>query len=151
MVQRSFFFWLLMIAVSFALPCFAQKDDESQQVLALENAWNQSETRADARGLGLMLADGFIYTDVDGSVKNRAKWLSDVQNESLRYEQLANRDQVVHMYGGTAIVTGEYRERVVLKGKSVLRRGRFTDTWIKFSGVWKCVASQATLITGYAG
>ena len=53
----------------------------------------------------------------------------------------------MHVYGGTAIVTGVYRERVQLKGKSVVRRGRFTDTWVKQNGAWKCVASQVTLIT----
>ena len=148
MILRCFFGALLIASVFSDQPCFAQQNDESQQVIALENAWNQSEAKADISGLDLMLADGFVYTDVDGSVKNRAQWLSDVKKESLHYEQLANRDQVVHMYGNTALVTGEYREKVVLKGKTVLRRGRFTDTWIKLNGVWKCVASQATLIAG---
>ncbi len=32
------------------------------------------------------------------------------------------------------------------KGKPYTRRARFTDTWIKQNGQWKCVASQSTLI-----
>jgi len=148
MMKRYFTPVLLLAALAANAQSTQPQSEEAKQVLALENAWNQSEVKADTKGLDLLLADDFVYTDVDGSFKNRAQWLSDVQKESLRYEQLANRDQAARIYGSTAIVTGEYREKVQLKGKPVLRRGRFTDTWIKLNGTWKCVASQATLITG---
>ena len=44
------------------------------------------------------------------------------------------------------IVSGIYRETGTAKGKPYTRRARFTDTWIRQSGTWKCVASQSTLI-----
>ena len=69
--------------------------EDARQVTALENAWNQAEIKADASGLNLLLGDEFVYTDVDGSLKNRAQWLADVQKESLHYEQLGNQDQLV--------------------------------------------------------
>ncbi len=53
--------------------------------------------------------------------------------------------KTVYLYGNAAIVTGGYRAKIELKGKSVVRRGRFTDTWIRENGKWKCVASQSTL------
>ncbi len=139
---------LLLLTLASSAQRTKTEIEDARQVTALENAWNQAEIEADASGLSLLLGDEFVYTDVDGSLKNRAQWLADVQKESLHYEQLGNQDQVVHIYGNTAIVTGVYRERVHLKGKSVVRRGRFTDTWMKQNGAWKCVASQATLITG---
>ena len=138
---------LLLAAVVSSAQSSKPESEEARQVTALENAWNQAEIKADVSGLNLLLGDEFVYTDVDGSLKNRAQWLAAVHKEALRYEQLGNQDQVVHVYGGTAIVTGVYRERVQLKGKSVVRRGRFTDTWFKQNGTWKCVASQSTLIT----
>jgi ketosteroid isomerase-like protein len=52
----------------------------------------------------------------------------------------------VHVYGGAGVVTGVYRETGITKGKAYARRARFTDTWIKQDGQWKCVASQSTLI-----
>ena len=139
---------LLLLTLASSAQRTKTEIEDARQVTALENAWNQAEIKADASGLSLLLGDEFVYTDVDGSLKNRAQWLADVQKESLHYEQLGNQDQVVHIYGNTVIVTGVYRERVHLKGKSVVRRGRFTDTWMKQNGAWKCVASQATLITG---
>ena len=138
--------FLLLAALVSSAQTSKPGSEEARQVLALENAWNQAEVKADASGLNLLLGDEFVYTDVNGSFKNRAQWLADVQKEVLRYEQLGNQDQAVHIYGNAAVVTGIYRERVHLKGKSVVRRGRFTDTWVKQNGAWKCVASQATLV-----
>ena len=56
------------------------------------------------------------------------------------FQQLGNEDQ-------SGVVTGAYRERIRIMGKSVFRRGRFTDIWIYRNGRWECVASQATLMT----
>jgi hypothetical protein len=50
------------------------------------------------------------------------------------------------VYGDSAVVTGVYRVRGTDNGKTYLRRGRFTDTWISRNGTWVCVASQYTLI-----
>ena len=34
----------------------------------------------------------------------------------------------------------------ILSGKPFVHHGRFTDTWVKLNGEWKCVADQETLI-----
>jgi len=51
-----------------------------------------------------------------------------------------------YVYGTTGIVSGIYRETGTTKGKAYTRRARFTDTWVKRDGKWKCVASQSTMI-----
>lgn len=51
-----------------------------------------------------------------------------------------------HLYGGSAVVTGIYREKGVNHGKPYLRRGRFTDTWVYRDNTRVCVASPSTLI-----
>ena len=78
---------------------------------------------------------------------NKSQWLAHVKDEVDQYEQLGNSGMVVHVYGNAPVVTGEYREKIKVRGKAVVRSGRFTDTWIQQNGEWKCVASQATLIS----
>jgi ketosteroid isomerase-like protein len=63
------------------------------------------------------------------------------------YEQLGSSGMAVHLYGNVAVATGMYREKLTEKGKVVVHSGRFTDVWIQQNGEWKCVASQATLIS----
>ncbi len=112
--------------------------EKSRTVLALESAWNQAEVNHDAKALELLVADTFVYTDSEGSFMNRSRWLSHVKLGVDDCQQLSDEDRTAHLYGDTVVVTGAYRERIRIMGKSVVRRGRFTDTWIyrNIGNVW---------------
>lgn len=120
--------------------------DEYVRILSLENVWNEAEVKHDARALSMLLADTFEYTDSDGSFMNREQWLAHIDKEVDLYEQLGNSRVKIHLYGDVAIVNGEYREKLKVRGKIIVRNGRFTDTWILRKDEWKCVASQSTLM-----
>ena len=140
---------ILLLAASLLAGAQGARTDgeESRMILSLENAWSQAELTHDAHALDSLLGETFVYTDDNGSYMNRSQWLAHVKRLDDHYQQLGNEDQTVYLYGNAAVVTGAYREKIELKGKSVVRRGRFTDTWIRESGRWKCVASQSTLIS----
>ena len=125
----------------------AKADDEASRILGFENAWAQAEAIHDAKALEPLLAETFAYTDDDGGFMNKDQWLAHVSRGDDHYQQLANEDQSVKVYGDAAVVTGKYRARMEQNSKKVVLRGRFTDTWIKQNGTWKCVASQSTLIS----
>lgn len=125
----------------------AQADDEASRILSLESAWSQAEVAHDGHALEPLLASTFGYTDDDGSFMNKDQWLAHVSRGDDHYQQLANEDQSVKVYGDAAVVTGKYRAKLERAGKNLILHGRFTDTWIKQNGTWKCVASQSTLIT----
>ena len=140
---------LCCIVAAFSLPVHAQKTtlaNEVTRIISLETAWNGAEVNHDVRSLEMLIADTFVYTDSDGSFLYKDQWLAQVKNETEQYQQLANTDVAVVVYENAAVVTGQYREKIQIKGKWVTRTGRFTDTWIRRNGEWKCVASQATLI-----
>jgi ketosteroid isomerase-like protein len=122
------------------------EDNESARVVALENAWNQAEAHGDSHAVELLLAPSFVYTDDDGRFMDRASFLAEIQRSKHRYEQLTNEDQTVYRHKDVAVVTGIYREKLRVKGKLTVLRGRFTDTWIKDHREWLCIASQTTLI-----
>jgi ketosteroid isomerase-like protein len=133
-----------------ALLAMAQQQDEEAErtrILAPENAWNQAEEHKDAQALDGLLGSGLVYVDYDGSFMDKAQFMASVKAPSLHPEQITNESMTAHVYGDSAIVTGVYREKGVNKGKPYLRRGRFTDTWVKQNGTWVCVASQSTLIS----
>jgi hypothetical protein len=132
------------------LVCAAQSriaSDESATVFSLENIWNQAEVEHDAAAMRMLLADTFLNTDDDGTFMNKTQWLAHLDKGTDQYELLGNINMKADLYGDTAVVTGEYREKIKEKGKMVVHSGRFTDTWIRQSGQWKCVASQSTLIS----
>jgi ketosteroid isomerase-like protein len=136
------------LALALLLPAQDRHDlspDESL-LLTLEKAWNVAEETKDVRALDQLLSATLVYTDYDGSFMNKEQFLSSVKSATPDADQITNENVSVKMYGGSAIVTGVYHEKGTQKGKTISRRGRFTDSWVKENGTWLCVASQSTLI-----
>jgi ketosteroid isomerase-like protein len=132
---------MLACVVLCCLSLLARAEDKSR-IMALENSWNQAELHNDAHAVDLLLADDFVMTVADGYTMNKAQMLESVRDTSYHPDVLHSEKMDVHMYGDTAIVTGEYFEKGREKGKPFERRGRFTDTWIKLGGQWRCAASH---------
>ncbi len=139
---------LAIIAVVFTLPTQdrAKAADDETQLIQLERSWNQAEMGRDAGAIASLFDDTLVYVDYDGSLRNRSEYLRSVANPSSTPEHMYDEGMKVHVYSNAGVVSGVYRETGVTKGKPYTRRARFTDTWIKQSGQWKCVASQSTLI-----
>jgi len=139
----------LLLCLSLAIPAAAQSASEvdKSRILALENAWNQAEEHKDASALDALLADTLVYVDYDGTYMNKAQFMAAIKEPTLHPEQIVNEAMTAHIYNDSAVVTGIYHEKGISAGKPYLRRGRFTDTWVRVNGTWQCVASQSTLVT----
>ena len=139
---------LLLAALVLAVALHAQsaQDSDSARVLALETLWNQAEVAKDAAALDHLLADDFLYVDIDGSLQNKVKFLDGIKHPAERIEIIGNDSMKAHVYRDTVIVSGTYHEKGTLNGKAYSHRGRFTDTWIRQGSSWMCVASHSTLV-----
>jgi ketosteroid isomerase-like protein len=116
------------------------------QIRQLERAWNQAEAKQEVKEVSSLVADSLAYTDYDGSFMNKAEYLKWVAAPQQKADHLYDEGLSVQVYGDAAVVTGIYRESGTNKGKPYVIRSRYTDTWIKQGGVWRCVASHSTLI-----
>src|SRR5215470_2099145 len=131
-----------------ALPIQAanEADVDRGKLIALENAWNQAQMTKDVKAVEQLLAPMFIYTDYDGLVQDKKKFLDDLQDPAYRATSMINDDQQVFPYHNAAVVVGTYHTKGTYKGKAFEHRGRFTDTWMYQDGRWVCVASHISLI-----
>src|SRR6202021_719736 len=138
----------VILLAAICLTAAAQKgketNDQSERILTLENAWNQAEKNHDTKALTMLLGETFDFTDDDGRYMNKREWLAHITKEEDHFEVLGNSGMAVHQFGNVAVATGVYRSKM---GTGRLLSGRFTDVWIQKNGEWKCVASQATLIS----
>jgi ketosteroid isomerase-like protein len=126
----------------------ARPSGDEIQIRQLERAWNEAEARHDPAAVTNIVADTRTYIDFDGSVMNKAEYIQDVTKTAYQADHLYDEGLTVTVYGNAAVVVGIYRETGTSKGKPYVHRVRFTDAWIKQSNVWRCVASQSTLISG---
>jgi len=139
--------WFALLA---ATPLLAQNSSQSAaeeaRILNLENAWNQAQGQKDGSALRMLLGPELVYVDYDGKLMDKAEYLAKVQAPSLQPAKLVNESMHVQLYGAVAIVSGVCHETGVKNGKAYSVRMRFTDTWIRHSESWMCVASHSTLI-----
>ena len=78
----SLAFWLLL-SVGQVVAQRDQANDKSK-LIALENAWNQAQIHRDGNALSSLVADTFIYTDWDGTVMNKARFIADAKDPQQR-------------------------------------------------------------------
>lgn len=141
----------LLLAVLLLITAAHAQDksaDDAGRIMALETLWNQAELRQDVHAVEHLLADRFIYIDIDGSSQSKTEFLGSIKNrlEHIDLIGLEPGSIKVYVYENSAIASGIYREKGTLHGQKYSRRGRFTDTWIKQGSAWECVASQSTVI-----
>ena len=119
--------------------------DESR-LLALENAWNQAQLRHDSKALDSLVSDTFVYTDYDGTVMNKAQFLTDLRDPTYNATLSTNDGMKVFSYRDMAVVIGRYHTKGIYKHRPFEHYGRFTDTWVYQDAKWQCVASHTSLV-----
>ena len=124
----------------------ASANADEIQIRQLERAWNQAEASQQVKEVSNLVDDTLVYTDYDGSFMNKSEYLKWVAAPEQKADHLFDEGLTVHVYGNAAVVNGIYRESGTNKGKKYVIRSRYTDTWIRRDGVWRCVATQSTLI-----
>lgn len=145
-MKAAWIVFALVIAAALPASSANEADADRGKLIALENAWNQAQMTKDVSGVEQLLAPMFIYTDYDGVVQDKKKFLDDLKDPAYRATSMINDDQQVFPYHNAAIVVGTYHTKGTYKGKPFEHRGRFTDTWMYQDGRWVCVASHISLI-----
>lgn len=128
--------------ISRGYPQETSESNGGSKLLALENLWNQAAEGKDLKALNRILDDAFVEVDSEGTLLTKAEVLARVRaSEGYRF---ISESMVVHLHGGTAVVTGIYRATRPEHGKRIVRRERFVDTWLYAGGFWVSIARLTT-------
>lgn len=128
------------------------KDHPEETILRLEKNWLDAEFRLDTASIAPLLHPRFISINgnrISGKqeeLKGIYEHISAMQKEGVVLDSLRLEDTQVRLYDSTAIATFIVHTFKKDKGKSVEKRTRFYDVWIKRSGQWKAVSSQGTVL-----
>jgi ketosteroid isomerase-like protein len=134
---------LLCLGTVEAHPQDSHDSDAESRVLALERiARVQACETKDLKTLDAMLDEAFVYVGTDGRLLTKPEVLANIQG--MNSIQFAAEAMVVKIHGDTAIVTGLYRIKHMDRGKPILQRGRFVDTWLYKNDRWLAIASLST-------
>jgi ketosteroid isomerase-like protein len=144
MKRITFAVCVAVLVFGVAILAKTQAGSVEQELIKLETEWVDAVVKHNVTTIGKMLADEFIMT-FDGAVYTKAELLEYIKS----YEELASLvtdEWKVRVYGDAAVVTARNTRKVKSDGKEVTSQDRFTDTWIRQDGHWKCVAAHNSTI-----
>ena len=118
-----------------------------QELIKLENDWNDAMVKRDLAALSRILADDWTFIDDEGTVVTKAQSLANFKSGVHVVSSAVADEMKVRVYGEAAVVLGRNTVKEQYKGKDISGQYRFTDTWVKKEGRWQCVATAGTKIT----
>jgi ketosteroid isomerase-like protein len=148
--------WLLIACSLMILGCAASEQkaaDGSDEVTikALEEKWDAATAKVDLVTVDAILADTFVSTGTEGQFRTKPEVLASLKSGATKYEASKLDDMRVFLYGDAAVVTGRWTGKGVEEGKPFNEVDRWTDTFIKQNGQWRCASSQSTVVPQSGG
>jgi ketosteroid isomerase-like protein len=90
--------------------------------------------------------DKFLIVKSDGSLMNRRdymlEWSKGYNKETIPEFQML--EPIVRVFGDMAVITAKTRFKYQKDGKWTIGESRYSDTYIRENGQWKCVHVQLT-------
>jgi len=139
---------VLVFAVSIwaQTPAKPKSGNVEQELIKIEQDWSNADLKGDDSVFDRISAEDYILTDSDGNVWTKAQCLSLGKSGEDVITSLASDDWKVRVYGDVAVVMARHTIKETFKGKDVSGQYRTTDTWVKLSGRWQCVATHSSKI-----
>lgn len=124
----------------------AQSSKVEQEILKLEQQWQDTLVKGDAAALEKLYHDGLIYTHSNASTDNKTTYIAKIKSGATKYVSIKRDDIKVSVYGDTAIVTCHWLVHAQAGGNQIHTDARFIHVYLKQKGGWQMVAHQSTLV-----
>jgi len=115
-------------------------------LIKLTDDLTSAKTKRDIAALDRLLSDEYILTNPAGLVANKSEYLDGAGIDTASYESVTNYDEVVRIYGDTAVVAGATNVKGRFDGHDIGGQFRFTHVFVKRENRWRAVATQLTRI-----
>ena len=114
-------------------------------VLALDKAYQKAVEQNDARTMARLLADDYVLVDGRGKRYTKADLVDDAAGGKTHYKHQEDSEQMVWVWGDTAVLTAKLWAQGIEDGKAVDYTLWFSDTYVKTPQGWRYVFGQASL------
>lgn len=122
----------------------AERADE-RTLFRLENQWARAVVKRDAAAIGRLVAPRWVYSDETG-VMNRAQGIKSFTSGPDTVREASNSEMRAIVYPQAAVVIGILKMTGSGPNGPFTHRYRYTDTWARLDGRWRCIASQDYLM-----
>jgi hypothetical protein len=121
-------------------------DSPSPEKEVIEAAVRRAAALAggDEAALRLLMHPRLQWTSFRGEVLGYEEYIAGNTRGSLRWRSQRLDDVAVVVDGGTAVLTAAVTDEVTRNGRERSFRLRITQTWVRASEGWRCLAGHAS-------
>lgn len=120
-------------------------EQDARVVAALDTQYQQAVKHNDVATMAKILADDFVLVTGSGKTFTKHDLLEEALSGLTVYEHQEDREQVVRVWGDTAVVTAKLWEKGTRDGKPFDATLWFSDTYVRTPDGWRYVFGQASL------
>jgi hypothetical protein len=113
-------------------------------VTELDAQRQRAMAAADSAALDTLLAERCVYTHSTGLVQTKREVIAMLTSGDVDYVSFDVDEIAAEVYQSTVVVTGKQTIELVVRGKPVTSRSRYTAVWVRTGAAWRCVAYQST-------
>jgi ketosteroid isomerase-like protein len=137
--------WKTWFDLVFRPASTAQTNDDVKIVANLDTEYQAAVKHNDATTMDRILADDFVLVTGSGKVQTKGDLLEEARGARTTYERQEDSDQVVRVWGNTAVVTARLTAKGTTDGKAFEYALWFSDTYVRTTAGWRYVFGQASL------
>ena len=119
--------------------------DDKASVAALDTEYQAAVKANDAVTMDRILADDFILVTGHGAVYTKEDLLNSARNQEVIYEHQEDTEQMVRIWGDTAVITALLWQKGTNNGKPFDDKLWFSDTYIRTPTGWRYAFGQASI------
>src|SRR5580704_16944353 len=125
----------LFLIAAFALPASSVSqtppDNDTRELMHLEDVWNQAHVAGDAEALNHLWADDLEVAVPHMAVMTKDEALGFARSGRMKFLRYETSDLHIRVYGDAAVVTGHLLRTRTFSGNHVSDDWRFTKVYIR--------------------
>ena len=119
--------------------------ETEQEIASIEAERAEALVQADIGKLQAITADDYVHVEANGRLRDKAGFLNAMRADGLRFSSYDLADNLIRVFGETAVVTGVFTNEMVRPdGEHVGRTGRHCRVYVRQADGWRNVLHQAT-------
>ncbi|MFT3800349.1 MAG: nuclear transport factor 2 family protein [Burkholderiaceae bacterium] len=115
-----------------------------KEIEALDERRAQATIAKDAATLGELLGDDLVYVHSSATTESKSQFIERATTGFYDYRGLTNLARTFRVLGDVALVNGDVRIEVVVKGSTKNFVSRYLQVWARRGDRWQMVSWQST-------
>lgn len=118
----------------------------AEELMSVAVAWDRAMVENNPGAIGRYMADDWTIIGPDGSVSDKASFLSLVKSGALTHDVMESHDMQVRVYGDTAVVIARGISGGKFHEQAFYLVERVSCVFVQQGGHWRCVSTHLSLI-----